>query len=259
MSKYYSQWEQDKYLDTAVFRGFKNGIFVDVGAHNGISGNNTLFFEKERGWKGINIEPIKKVYNKLVENRPNGLNLNYAISHEEGELDFVCNEGYTEMLSGLLKHYDERHHNRNHMEIAAMGGKKTIIRVDTRRLETIFDKYNIKRINYLSIDVEGAEYSVIKSINFSKVFIDVIDFENNYADTSGPIMGYLEAMGYILLRGGPDIFYDSSGFTIFKVILISEIKILLRKKLTIIQDEGYFFGIFIYSQFRKFCFFGKIF
>lgn len=50
---------------------------------------------------------------------------------------------------------------------------------------------NIKHIHYLSIDVEGAEYEVIKSINFNKVFIDVIGFENNYPDVSEQIINYL--------------------------------------------------------------------
>ena len=56
---------------------------------------------------------------------------------------------------------------------------KTIKLIKTERLETILDKYNILNINYLSIDVEGSELNVVKSINFEKVFIDVIGFENN--------------------------------------------------------------------------------
>jgi hypothetical protein len=70
--------------------------------------------------------------------------------------------------------------------------------VNTLKLETILDKYNIYHINYLSVDVEGAEFEVIKSINFDKVFIDVIGFENNYEDTSIPIVKYLENKNYII-------------------------------------------------------------
>jgi FkbM family methyltransferase len=204
--QYHSQWKQDKYLEDTIFRGYRCGIFVDVGAHDGISINNTLFFEKERGWNGINVEPIKKVYDSLTCNRPNCININCAVSEEEGELNFICNEGYTEMLSGLESHYDTRHHSRNEREIKQMGGIKNIIKVQTKRLETIFTENNITHVNYLSIDVEGAEYSVIKSINFNKVFIDVIEFENNYEDTSLPIIGYLEANNYRILQKGPDIF-----------------------------------------------------
>ena len=62
--------------------GFKNGFFVDVGAHDGISINNTLYFERNNGWKGINIEPIKKVFDNLVINRPNCINLNTWVYKE---------------------------------------------------------------------------------------------------------------------------------------------------------------------------------
>ena len=39
----------------------------------------------------------------------------------------------------------------------------------SKKLETIFDENNISRVHYLSIDVEGAEFEVIKSINFEKI------------------------------------------------------------------------------------------
>ena len=64
---------------------------------------------------------------------------------------------------------------------------------------------NVKHVNYLSIDVEGAEFSVIKSIDFDKVFIDVIEFENNYDDIL-PIIEYLVKKGYVLLHKSHDIF-----------------------------------------------------
>ena len=42
---YYSQFKQDQFLEEVVFKGYKNGTFVDVGAHDGVSINNTLYFE----------------------------------------------------------------------------------------------------------------------------------------------------------------------------------------------------------------------
>ena len=44
---FYSQCNQDKYLELNIFKGFKNGVFVDVGAHDGLSINNTYYFEKK--------------------------------------------------------------------------------------------------------------------------------------------------------------------------------------------------------------------
>ena len=150
-------------------------------------------------WNGINIEPLKSVYDKLVTNRPNCINVNCAISDNNGSAEFLSNDGYTEMLSGLKSEYDARHINRMYNEIQVMGGESKTILVDTKRIETICEENNINHINYLSIDVEGGEMKVLQSINFEKVFIDVIGFENNYPDTQNIPINYLKQYGYIKL------------------------------------------------------------
>jgi len=201
-----SQDNQDKYLEENIFKGLKNGIFVDVGANDGISINNTLYFEKYNNWTGINIEPIKSVFQKLSINRPNCININCAVSNFNGETDFICNTGYTEMISGIKDNYDPRHLNRLERENNMMNSSTNIIKINTKKLETILYENNITHINYLSIDVEGAEFEVIKSINFNNVFIDVIGFENNYEDLSYPIVKYLENYNYDIIYKCMDIF-----------------------------------------------------
>ena len=203
---YYSQDKQDKFLEEEVFKGYKNGIFVDVGAHDGLSLNNTLYFEKFNNWTGINIEPNLEVYDKLEINRPNSINIKCAVCNKDGETDFLSNTGYTEMLSGIKDNYDERHVQRLIYENSVTGAITKTIKVITKKLETIFSENNISKVNYLSIDVEGAEFEVIKSINFDKVFIDVIAFEDNYTDVSIPIVKYLENKNYIIIHKSIDIF-----------------------------------------------------
>jgi len=195
-----SQDKQDENLEKYVFKGYKNGIFMDVGAHDGISINNTLYFEKYNNWTGYNVEPIKSVYDKLVINRPNSINFNCAVSNNDGIDEFICNTGWTEMISGLKKSFDPRHLDRVKRENKMMGSTTKIIKVNTKKIETICDENNIKHIHYLSIDVEGAEFDVIKSINFDKVFIDVIEFENNYDDVSPEIILFLENKNYSRLN-----------------------------------------------------------
>lgn len=203
---FYSQDNQDKYLETNIFKGYKNGFYVDVGAHDGISINNTLYFEKNNNWSGINIEPIKTVFDKLVINRSNNINLNCAVCNNDGETDFLCNIGYTEMISGIKDSFDMRHLHRLQNENKKHGSITEVIKVETKKLETILHENDISHINYLSIDVEGAEFEVIKSINFDKVFIDVIGFENNYNDVSIPIVEYLNNKGFIIIHISLDIF-----------------------------------------------------
>jgi len=203
---YYSQYNQDEYLETTIFKGHKDGFYVDVGAHDGVSLNNTLYFEKKNNWNGINIEPIKGVFDMLVKNRHGNTNINCAICNRDGDADFYLNEGYPEMLSGIIENYDARHLERLMNENTEKSSTTQIVKVNTKRLETIFDEYAISHINYLSIDVEGAEFEVIKSINFDKVFIDVIGFENNYSEVSAPIILYLEYKGFKVNRISTDIF-----------------------------------------------------
>lgn len=198
-NQFYSQYNQDRSLENCIFKGFKNGIFMDVGAHDGVDLNNTLFFETTHNWRGINVEPIKTVYDRLVTNRPNCININCAVSDNNGFAEFLCNDGYTEMLSGLKSEYDNRHLDRINGEIQKMGGESKTILIETKRIETICEENNINHINYLSIDVEGGEMKVLQSINFEKVFIDVIGFENNYHDTQNIPINYLSQYGYIKL------------------------------------------------------------
>lgn len=202
--QYYSQSidSQDYKLHTHVFKDYKNGFFVDVGAYDGETYNNTLFFEENYGWKGINFEPIPEIFDKLSKRRPNCINYNVAVTDVNGEAEFCCND----MLSGLQTNYDPRHINRINSDNIDKAFDSRVLKVPTKRLNGLLKENGVKRVHYLSIDVEGAEFNVIKSIDFEDVFIDVIGFENNYPDTSAPIIEYLKSKDYFVLFKGLDIF-----------------------------------------------------
>jgi len=196
-----SQDSQDQFLEENIFHGFKNGIFVDVGAHDGVSYNNTFYFEQANGWNGINIEANPDIYSLLVKNRPSCINLSCAVANTEGTAEFYKNKGGTEMLSGLVQQYHPLHTERLKRETETSDSSTEIIQVPTKRLASIFDEHMIHHVHYLSIDVEGAEYDVIQSIDFDKVKIDVIGYETNYKDTgSNAILQYLESKGYVLIQ-----------------------------------------------------------
>jgi|DEB0MinimDraft_10_1074344.scaffolds.fasta_scaffold31721_2 FkbM family methyltransferase len=188
-NKYYSQYNQDRNLENAIFKGYKKGVFVDVGAYDGVDINNTLYFETTNNWRGINIEPIEEVYKRLESNRKKSINIKTVISDKEELIEFIILNNKFEMLSGIKKNYSDMQKMRVDIELQEelktteelknIEELKRIKLIKTERLETILDKYNILNINYLSIDVEGSELNVVKSINFEKVFIDVIGFENN--------------------------------------------------------------------------------
>jgi hypothetical protein len=76
---YYSDDRQDFILEQ-IFQGLEFARFIDVGAGNGIDGNNTLFFKDFNNWEGICIESDKKLFNQLKLYRPSDINLNLKIT-----------------------------------------------------------------------------------------------------------------------------------------------------------------------------------
>lgn len=67
--KFYSQYKQDEYLYKKFFKKKRNGVFFDIGAHNGIKISNTYFFEKNLGWTGVCVEPRDSAFEELEKNR----------------------------------------------------------------------------------------------------------------------------------------------------------------------------------------------
>lgn len=171
----------------------KNFFYVDVGANDGLVVSNTAYFDLNLGWKGICIEPHPLAFDKLKNNRPNSINLNLCVSDSEEVVDFLVIDGYAEMLSGIQKFYHEGHLERINKEVEIHGGKKQINKIHSKPLSKIFDEYDIKKIDYLSIDTEGSEYQVLNSIDFDKVDIRVISTENT---SKKDINSFLKNKGY---------------------------------------------------------------
>jgi FkbM family methyltransferase len=192
---YYSQYNQDKFLNEVVFSNIKNGFFIDIGAYDGISFSNSFFFERESDWVGICVEPNPIVFNKLVSNRKS-INLNVCIGSENKKVKFTQIEGYSEMLSGITDKYDEKHIERINNDILIKGGKKTEIEVNMISLGDI-DELKNKEIDFISIDTEGNEFDIVSSINFELLDIKSLVIENNYKDNR--IKEYLNSQGFELI------------------------------------------------------------
>lgn len=208
---YYSQKGQDKFLNEIIFKSKRNGVFVEIGAHDGISFSNSYFFEKNLGWTGICIEPNPKIFNILLANR-NCICERICISDSNSKKPFLLCDGYMlEMYSGLLEDYDPRHLERINTEMQIFGGDKQVIWVDCCTLQNLFEKNMITHVDFLSIDIEGGEKAAIQSIDFSAVTIDVIAIENNFNETE--LKKYLETKGYVLkVHIGKDDIYIRKDF-----------------------------------------------
>lgn len=195
---YFSQRGQDKYLNETVFKDKKNGFFVDVGAHDGVSFSNTYFFEKNLNWQGICIEPNPDIFQNLIQNR-NATCLQIGVANANTTFEYLkCSGFMLEMYSGILKNMDPRHKERIEQEMIEFGGGKEIINIAVLKLSDIFATHAINHIDLLSIDIEGGEEEAIKSIDFDKVAIDVIVIENNFNEDK--IREYLLSRGYTYLK-----------------------------------------------------------
>jgi len=192
MSGGYGAGSQDIYVADLLGRP-EHGTFVDIGANDGVTISNTLYFEKDLGWNGLAIEPIPAAYAKLRSNR-RCHTLNACISDSEGTAEFLEVEGRAQMLSGLVTKYDEQHLRRIDRSIKRLGGTVKKTKVECIRIGTALARFNIDRIDFLSLDTEGGELDILKDINFAEIPIRVISVENNYFTFA--IRDYLNNFGF---------------------------------------------------------------
>lgn len=195
--KYYSQHQQDFYLNGYVFNWKRGGFFLDIGAHNGEAFSNTYFLEREMNWLGICMEPNYKVFSDLIQKR-NCICLPLALANKTGKSQFVQLSGYTEMLSGLKDNYHSNHLQRIQRELKERGGTMETVEVNTISFSDLVNTYKLKQIDYCSLDVEGAELEILQSIDFDLCPITCFSVENNYQDSK--IDHLLISKGYKLIK-----------------------------------------------------------
>lgn len=193
-SKSYSQYKQDIICFKKYFSKLQSGTFLEIGADDGIDKSNTYLYEL-KGWKGMCVEPSKKRFKLLKENRK-CICENYAIAENEETKKFMDISGWGKGLSGLVDEYDELHKKRIENELKhPMNKGHEITEVNTIPLRTLLKKHGFTHINFCTIDVEGGELAVLKSIDFSSCTFDVILVENNYGNNS--IEDFLAEKGFL--------------------------------------------------------------
>jgi len=151
--------------DLVLNRFFENnptGFYVDVGAHHPIRFSNTYKFYKKGGWQGINIDAMPgsmAAFNKL---RPKDINLELGISNIPQTLKYyIFNEP---ALNTFSEKEAKLHNEQNYFRII------DTIRIPMHTLTEILDSYlpENTKIDFLSIDVEGLDLSVLESNDWNK-------------------------------------------------------------------------------------------
>ena len=175
---YYSQCQEDTFLNQNIFKNKQNGVYVELGALDGILYSNTKFFEDSLNWKGILIEPHPEKFKLLQKNRPNNYLFNNLVSCHKEPLEFRYFVDQHAAVSGV-ENTLSKHHFNTYFESNDSWTKSLLqnkIFIEPKSLTEIVKSTNLTHIDLLSLDVEGHEYEVLKSWDFS-VPIDIILIE----------------------------------------------------------------------------------
>jgi FkbM family methyltransferase len=182
----HSQIAQDLWV-TYFLNQKQGGTFVEIGAGDGRHLSNTLMLEARYGWGGVLCEPNTD-FHQALSARSAAVCEN-AIGAVPGSAIFnVMEDPYLSQLSGVGSRdlHDD------------IGNRKLL---DTRQIDIItFDEMclrsSIQNVDFLSLDTEGNEIDILKSIDFNKWLIAVICVEHNWSQSAPEIMSYLGDFGY---------------------------------------------------------------
>lgn len=187
---YSGRTHEDLLLDYLL--GFKKtGFYVDIGANDPDFPGHTKRFSL-KGWMGIDIEPQKKLCDRLKEKRPKDIVLNIAVDTVEGEATMYelpeQNVG-TSLNPTMAKLTSIWHKNAKIIEQ----------KIPTLRLESVLQKHaRNKSIDFMNIDTEGTELSVLKSNDWKRfrpklLIIEIVHFDRE------EIIQYLKTQNYTLI------------------------------------------------------------
>lgn len=190
-----SQKGQIDFLINNVYNYEKNGLpygkyFIDLAAGDGIKFSNTYYLEKYLDWGGLLIEPNPNFKKSLNENRTSKKVFDCIGPNNKDTVSFRVDNG---MLAGIVgDDFDNNNKNRKEELKSA-----EIIKLKTVRLEDLLLENNSpNHIDYLSLDVEGAEEFVLDTFNFNKYSFGFITIER----PTNKLNITLEKNGYIQVK-----------------------------------------------------------
>ena len=175
------------------FKKKRGGFYVDVGCYHPIHRNNTYLLHKQ-DWKGINIDVSQFSIDLFNYLRPNDLNYNCAISNkneivkifyqkELSQLSTIENEQAKKVFQGNIKE----------KEIQAFTLDKILKK----------DKFKDTKIDFLNIDVEGADFKVLEGLSFDKFKPELICIEIHDKEIKdSKVYKFLNGKNYKLIWSG---------------------------------------------------------
>jgi FkbM family methyltransferase len=191
---YHSQFGEDRILD-GFFKDRNNGVCVEVGANDGITGSNSYFFEKN-GWTCVLVEPNVDLCAEIRRNRT-ALLFECAASDHSGTATLQIAEG-AELAHAISTLEADGEAARR---IDAAGFTARPVEVALRRLDDILDDAGLKPpIDFVTIDVEGHEMSVLAGFSVSRWAPTILIVEDNDEFRDRTVTDHLRQFGYVPFR-----------------------------------------------------------
>jgi len=154
----------EKYLN------YRNAFFYRGRGNDGFAQSNTYSFEKFRGWHGILVETIPKLFEKCYELRKKSIVFNCALVSSDFTDTHVTMK-YANLMSlveGAMSDAEkEAVHIENGLQCQKID-KSYTIDIPARTLTSILDECKVKEIDLFSLDVEGYELNVLKGLDFER-------------------------------------------------------------------------------------------
>ena len=183
-------------------------FFVEIGGFDGEQFSNSLYLEKKLGWDGLLVEANPVTYNLLKSRDRKCLHTNACVSDTVKSMDFLVAGAITtsvELGSTAMKERikdemalygkDSRWSSKDH----AAGSKITTACLS---LQSAMKHINKTRIDYFSLDVEGSEVSILQSIGFGYLDIDLVSIE--VQEHQDQIYAFMVSKGYTRIQKHQD-------------------------------------------------------
>jgi FkbM family methyltransferase len=190
----YAQNLEDVLLWRAL-QDVPNGFYVDIGANHPVCDSVTKAFY-DRGWRGINVEPVHALCDQLVADRPRDINLCVAIAAEKGTQPFfeILCSGLSTLDDGVAQQH------------AAAGYEVRRHSVPVSTIAEVCDTHGVSEVHFLKIDVEGAEAAVLRGMPFDRLRPWLIVVEATRPNST--TQTHLEWESLILPHGYAQVYFD---------------------------------------------------